>query len=179
MADQDNTQKQGQPAGTPDSGAEPEEKPKSGKKFIVFAVILAIILGAGYWYWRGTFSEETDDAQVDGDIYQISSRIAGQVIHVYVQDNKPVNKGELLLEIDPKDEQVALEQAQAQLASAQASYTQAQADLKAGNLGNYQNDINALEAALQAVQALTGGPVASTTTTTTNPNQAAADALSN
>jgi membrane fusion protein (multidrug efflux system) len=125
VADQDNTQKQGQPAGTPDSGAEPEEKPKSGKKFIVFAVILAIILGAGYWYWRGTFSEETDDAQVDGDIYQISSRIAGQVIHVYVQDNKPVNKGELLLEIDPKDEQVALEQAQAQLASAQASYTQA------------------------------------------------------
>jgi hypothetical protein len=70
-------------------------------------------------------------------------------------------------------------QARALLAQAQASYTQAQADLKAGNLGNYQNDINALEAALQAVQALTGGPVASTTTTTTNPNQAAADALSN
>ena len=70
-------------------------------------------------------------------------------------------------------------QARALLAQAQASYTQAQADLKAGNLGNYQNDINALEAALQAVQALTGGPVASTTTPTTNPNQAAADALSN
>jgi len=129
VADQDNTQKQGQPAGTPDNGAEAEEKPKSGKKFIAFAVILAIVLGAGYWYWRGTFTEETDDAQVDGDIYQISSRIGGQVTHVYVQDNKPVNKGDLLLEIDAKDLQVALEQAQAQLASAQASYTQASANI--------------------------------------------------
>jgi membrane fusion protein, multidrug efflux system len=123
VADQDNTQKQG--AGTPDSGAEPEEKPKTGKRYIAIAVVLLLVLGAGYWYWRGTFSEETDDAQVDGDIYQISSRIPGQVTHVYVQDNKPVNKGDLLLEIDPKDAQVALDQAQAQLASAQASYTQA------------------------------------------------------
>ena len=65
-------------------------------------------------------------------------------------------------------------QAQALLAQAQASYAQAQADLKAGNLGAYQNDINALESALQAVQALTGGVEASTTTTTTtSPGQAA------
>ena len=123
MADQDNTQKQG--AGSPDNGAELEEKPKGSKRFIAIAVILLLVLGAGYWYWRGTFSEETDDAQVDGDIYQISSRIPGQVTRVYVQDNKPVNKGDLLLEIDPKDFQVALDQAQAQLANAQASYTQA------------------------------------------------------
>ena len=71
-------------------------------------------------------------------------------------------------------------QAQALLAQAQAVLPQAQTDLKAGNLGAYQNDINALESALQAVQALTGGPVASTTTTTTtNPGSAAAAALSN
>ena len=71
-------------------------------------------------------------------------------------------------------------QAQALLAQAQASYQQAQTDLKAGNLGAYQNDINALEGFLQAVQAITGGPVASTTTTTTtNPGSAAAAALSN
>jgi len=117
----DNTTNQ---AGTPETG-EVEQKPSSGKRFIAFAVILLIVLGAGFWYWRSTFSEETDDAQVDGDIFQISSRIAGQVTHVYVQDNKPVTQGELLLEIDPKDQQVALEQAQAQLANAQAAYQQA------------------------------------------------------
>lgn len=125
MADQDVTQKQGQPAGTPDAGVEQAEKPKSGKRFIALVVVLLLVSGAGYWFWRSTFSEETDDAQVDGDIYQISSRIPGQVTHVYVQDNKPVNKGDLLLEIDPKDAQVALEQAQAQLANAQATYQQA------------------------------------------------------
>jgi uncharacterized membrane protein (UPF0182 family) len=58
-------------------------------------------------------------------------------------------------------------QAQALLNQAQDSYSQAQTDLKAGNLGAYQNDINAMEAGLQEVQALTGGSVASTTTTTT------------
>ena len=58
-------------------------------------------------------------------------------------------------------------QAEALLAQAQTAYQQAQADLKAGNLGAYQNDINNLESSLQEVQALTGGPVASTTTTTT------------
>jgi uncharacterized membrane protein (UPF0182 family) len=58
-------------------------------------------------------------------------------------------------------------QAQALLAEAQQAYQQAQSDLKAGNLGAYQTDINSLEATLQEVQALTGCPVASTTTTTT------------
>ena len=54
------------------------------------------------------------------------------------------------------------------------AYTQSQADLKAGNLGAYQTDITSMESYLQQVQALTGGPVASTTTTTTtNPGQAA------
>ena len=71
-------------------------------------------------------------------------------------------------------------QAQALLAQAQAAYSQAQADLKAGNLGAYQNDINSLESNLQAVQALTGGPVASTTTTTTtNPAAGAIAGLNN
>ncbi len=58
-------------------------------------------------------------------------------------------------------------QVRALLAQAQTAYQQAQVDLKAGNLGAYQNDINNLESSLQAVQSLTGGPVASTTTTTT------------
>ena len=117
---------QGQPqSGQPANGDQPEEKPKSGRKFIVIAVVILLVLGSGFWYWRSTFTEDTDDAQVDGDIYQVSSRITGHVIHTYVQENKRVTEGTLLVEIDPKDAQVALEQAQAALANAQASYTQA------------------------------------------------------
>jgi membrane fusion protein (multidrug efflux system) len=62
---------------------------------------------------------------VDGNLYQVSSRITGQVVKVYVDDNQTVQAGQLLAEIDPTDYQVALDQAQADLANAQAQYTQA------------------------------------------------------
>ena len=102
-----------------------EEAPqKSGRKFIVIAVILLLVIGAGLFYWRSTFTESTDDAQVDGDLYQVSSRVTGQVIKVYVEDNQEIKAGDPIAEIDPKDYQVAVEQAQANLASAQASAIQ-------------------------------------------------------
>jgi membrane fusion protein, multidrug efflux system len=102
-----------------------EEAPqKSGRKFIVIAVILLLVIGGGLFYWRSTFTESTDDAQVDGDLYQVSSRVTGQVIKVYVEDNQRIQVGDPIAEIDPRDYQVAVEQAQANLASAQASAIQ-------------------------------------------------------
>ena len=110
--------------GAPAGSGKQDESPakKAGRKVLIFGVL---ILGASFWYWRSTFTEDTDDAQVDGDIYQVSARVTGQVTKVFVEENKPVKKGDLLLEIDPTDYQVALDQAQANLASAQADYTQA------------------------------------------------------
>jgi membrane fusion protein, multidrug efflux system len=104
-----------------------EEVPaqKSGRKFIIIAVIILLVIGASIFYWRSTFTEDTDDAQVDGDLYQVSSRVTGQVIKVYVDDNQTVQTGQPIAEIDPKDYQVALEQAQANLASSQAAAIQA------------------------------------------------------
>lgn len=116
-----------QGATAPASAQKPVDSPakKTGRTILILLVVLLLLAGAGFWYWRSTFTEETDDAQVDGNIYQVSSRIAGNVIAVHVEDNTSVKKGDLLVEIDPKDLQVALEQAQATLASAQADYTQA------------------------------------------------------
>ena len=105
--------------------AEESPEKKSRRKIILFAVLALLIVGGGLFYWHSTFTESTDDAQVDGDLYQVSSRVTGQVIKVYVEDNQKVQAGDLLAEIDPKDYQVALEQAQANLASAQASAVQA------------------------------------------------------
>jgi membrane fusion protein, multidrug efflux system len=106
---------------------EEEDAPEknSGRKFIVIAVIILLVIGAGIFYWRSTFSEDTDDAQVDGDLYQVSSRVTGQVIKVYVEDNQQIKIGDPIAEIDPRDYQVALEQAQANLASSQAAAIQA------------------------------------------------------
>ncbi len=98
---------------------------KTGRTVLIILVVLVLICGAGFWYYISSQTESTDDAQVDGNIYPVSSRIAGNVLAVHVQENQAVKKGDLLVEIDPKDYQVALDQAQANLASAQADYTSA------------------------------------------------------
>jgi len=108
-----------------DTAVEESPEKKSRRKIILFAVLALLIVGGGLFYWHSTFTESTDDAQVDGDLYQVSSRVTGQVIKVYVEDNQKVQAGDPLVEIDPKDYQVALEQAQANLASAQANAVQA------------------------------------------------------
>ncbi len=114
------------PSGEP---ASIEPPPPSNRKFIVIGVVLLLVIGAIFFYWRSTFTEDTDDAQVDGNIYQVSSRVTGHVVKVYVDDNQTVHAGDLLVEIDPTDYQVALDQAQADLAAAQAQYTQASTNI--------------------------------------------------
>lgn len=126
MADEQNrsdTQAADQSAAQTNAVAQSENN--GNRKFAVIGVVLLLVLGAIFFYWRSTFVEDTDDAQVDGNLYQISSRIAGQVVKVTVDDNQTVQAGQLLAEIDPTDYQVALDQAQANLASAQAEYAQA------------------------------------------------------
>jgi len=105
---------------TPSGDPAPAVEPQSNRRFIIIGVVALIVLGAVFFYWRSTFSVDTDDAQVDGNLYQVSSRVAGHVVKVYVEDNQQVQQGQLLVEIDPTDYQVALQQAEADLASAQA-----------------------------------------------------------
>ena len=85
----------------PASLRRPPPAVQSARKFIIIGVVLLLVLGAVFFYWRSTFTEDTDDAQVDGNLYQVSSRITGQVIKVYVDDNQTVQAGQLLAEIDP------------------------------------------------------------------------------
>jgi membrane fusion protein (multidrug efflux system) len=103
-------------------GAETEiaQPPKRRRGLIIAVLAVLVLVAIGLW-WRSTYSEDTDDAQVNGHLIQVSSRIAGQVISVEVNENQLVNKGDVIAELDPRDFQVAVEQAQAALDSAKAA----------------------------------------------------------
>jgi membrane fusion protein (multidrug efflux system) len=109
-----------------------EEEPpakKTRRKLIIIVVVVLLALIAIFFYWRSTYTEDTDDAQVDGNLYQVSARVSGQVVHVDVEEQQLVHAGDPIAEIDPKDYQVAMEQAQASLAAAQAQYEQAKVNV--------------------------------------------------
>ena len=85
-------------------------------KVVIFLLVLTGAAIGGYRLWNYLDSyESTDDAEIDGDIYAVTSRIAGTVKAVYVQDNQAVKAGQLLVDLDPRDYEVSLEQAKAAL----------------------------------------------------------------
>jgi membrane fusion protein (multidrug efflux system) len=96
-------------------------QPQSRRRGIIVVVVVVLVLvSVGIW-WRSTFTEDTDDAQVNGHLIQVSSRIAGQVLKVDVDENQVVKAGDTIAELDPADYKVAVENAEAVLASAQAN----------------------------------------------------------
>lgn len=111
-------------AGEPVSGA-PERRsyspPKKRKKLLIVAgAVLAVFVGVVLWLYFSSY-ESTDDAQVDVHLYPVSARISGYVVAVNVDDNQWVEKGKVLVEIDPKDYEVAVAQARANLANSEAT----------------------------------------------------------
>jgi len=90
------------------------------RMYLVGAIL--VLLVGGYFAWRYiTSHESTDDAQVDGHLMPLSPRITGYIINVNVDDNQYVQVGTVLAEIDPRDYQVAVDNARADLAVAQAT----------------------------------------------------------
>jgi membrane fusion protein (multidrug efflux system) len=88
---------------------------------VILVVAVVLVIG-GIFLWRYLSSyESTDDAQADVHLYPVSARVSGYVVKVNVEDNQWVEKGTVLVEIDPTDYQVALAQAQANLENAQAT----------------------------------------------------------
>ncbi len=107
-------------ATVPDTSTPAVTAPASRKRFVFIGVGLLVVAGSvAYWLHSRAF-EDTDDAQVDGTISNISPRITGTVIAVHVVENQPVKEGDVMAEVDPTDLQIALDQARAQVAEAQA-----------------------------------------------------------
>jgi membrane fusion protein (multidrug efflux system) len=94
---------------------------RSHKRWIIAGAVVVVIVGGIFlWHYFSGF-EDTDDAQVDVHLYPVSARISGYVQAVHVGDNEYVQEGATLVEIDPKDYQVAVAKAQANLETADAS----------------------------------------------------------
>ncbi|HEY6845502.1 MAG TPA: HlyD family secretion protein [Terracidiphilus sp.] len=110
----------------PDSGQEkppvqtPDDQRKRTRMLASFMVVLVIAAIGGVLYWlHARHYEDTDDAEIDGNLSPIGTRVDGTVVKVYVQNNQMVKVGDPLVDLDPRDIQVKLDQARAQLAQAQ------------------------------------------------------------
>jgi membrane fusion protein (multidrug efflux system) len=125
---------------------------RSARPFIILAIVLILLVAGGVFYWLNARQfATTNDAEIDGAVHRIASRIAGQVQTVLVHQNQHVTKGQVLVRLDSGTEQVALERAKAEAAQAaaqinlrQADATQAQANVAvaSANLFEAQRNFN-------------------------------------
>jgi membrane fusion protein (multidrug efflux system) len=107
----------------PPAGARASDYLRERPRTRLFLIVAALVLLVGIFFaWRYFSSyESTDDAEVDGHVMPVSARISGYVSKVNVDDNQNVHAGDVLVEIDPRDYQVAVDQARANVADAQAT----------------------------------------------------------
>jgi membrane fusion protein, multidrug efflux system len=101
---------------------EPRARRKRRRNVLLLLLGLLVVAVCAGMLWRHFSSyETTDDAQVDAHLYPVSARVHGYVIRVNADDNEYVQQGTLLVEVDPRDYEVAVDQARADLANAEAT----------------------------------------------------------
>jgi membrane fusion protein, multidrug efflux system len=142
-----------------EQGKDPQDQPPPKKRkapvklLLIGGVILLIILFFGYRYWQhASTHEDTDDAYTTGNTHQISPRVTGTVEEVLVDDNWHVHAGQLLVKLDPRDYEVALNRNRAQLKQANAQVSQAKAGVEQASAELQQRQAQVMQAAAQVLQ---------------------------
>ncbi len=129
-----------------------KRRPEYKKKRVVIPTITAIILVilGIYAAIHATYFQSTDDAFVEGRLVSVAPRVAAPVIRLLVDDNQEVKTGDLLVELDPKDFEVALEQAEAKLEEAKAGLkmTEKKVDESSSNVNKSYEDITSASSKL-------------------------------
>lgn len=145
-------------SGTGVGPGRPTVRRTKARNRILFVVLGAAVIVAAVLLYRHLAQwESTDDAQIDGYIYPVSSRITGYVTRVTVDNNQYVKAGTVLIELDPKDYEVALANATATLANDQASAAALATNVPLTSV----NTSSALSSALADVQNAQAGLAAS------------------
>jgi membrane fusion protein (multidrug efflux system) len=133
---------------------EQENKPSFLRRHPVWVaaglVLVVVAAVGGYFYWKVDIHpyESTDDAFVDARQFAVAPKVAGYVAEVLVTDNQHVEAGAALFRIDPRDYQIALEQAQAQAQAASASVQNVQAQI-----ASQRSQVDQAQAQLEQAQA--------------------------
>jgi len=125
-----------------------------------------VALAAGIWWWTTRNRESTDDAQVDAGVTPIAARVGGTVMSLPIVDNQQVSEGTVLVVIDKRDFEIALERARAELADAEASAAAARAGVPItsttaasnvstakGSVEQVTSEVGAAEQAIEAAKA--------------------------
>ncbi|MDA8242645.1 MAG: efflux RND transporter periplasmic adaptor subunit, partial [Elusimicrobia bacterium] len=113
---------------TENSATELKHRRKAPHWGVLVLIAAAAALAGGYYWTHSAAHETTDDATIESHVLPVSSKVAGQIVEIAVDDNQHVEKGALLARIDPRDYQVKLDQAYAELAAARAEAARAEAD---------------------------------------------------
>jgi membrane fusion protein (multidrug efflux system) len=125
---------------------------------IGIGLALVAIAGVVVWLWLTSGRESTDDAQVEAHVTQIAARVGGTILHVNVTDNQQVAANTVLVELDPRDYQVACDKARAELADAEATAVAAQSNVPitstttAGNVTSAQSSLEQARAATESAE---------------------------
>ncbi len=119
------TQEAEKPTAVPTETNTPTPQPPANKgrnkAFLIFFVVLVLAAVGGILFWlHARQFEETDDAEIDAHLNAVSPRIDGTITNVYVDDNQYVKVGQPLVDLDPSDLQVSLDQVKAQLLQARS-----------------------------------------------------------
>ncbi|UIA86681.1 HlyD family secretion protein [Erwinia tracheiphila] len=113
-----------------DNVEQPERQRPGKKPLVILAIVVVIVLIIALWFWLSTRNiESTDDAFTDADAVTIAPKASGYVTQLLVRDNQRVEKGDLLVVIDPRDAMAQRDQAEAQLALVVSQWHQAESQL--------------------------------------------------
>ena len=139
----------GRPVTTGKAGVANSQPKRSRRRLLMLSALGALALAGGtFWYIDNVGYETTDDAAIEGHVIQVSPKVSAHVKTVHFDDNYQVKKGDLLIELDPRDFEVNLASTAANLASAQSKLTEAEAqqNVAQASLGQAKADLLSAQA---------------------------------
>ena len=136
----------------PPAAPPPAARPRGRRRaFLIFFLVLLVAAIAGVFYWLHSRDfESTDDAQVEMHLDPATPRIDGTIVKIYVENNQFVHAGDPLVDLDPRDFQVAVDQASATLGQARSQVTAQQPNVPITQVENETNISTAQSAVTNA-----------------------------